>query len=47
MERKLVGGHIGGGRPEQEMSWQQDICTWAAWERVHWERMDEEAGCWE
>jgi len=35
-----------GGRPGGEMSWPQDVCKRAAWERVHWERRYEEAGHW-
>jgi len=35
-----------GGRPEGEMSRPQDVHKRAAWERVHWERRDEEAGRW-
>jgi len=50
-ERGYHGKKAGGqgyrwGRPGGEMSWPQDVRKRAAWERVHWERRDEEAGRW-
>ena len=42
--RKAGGRGYRGERPEGEMSQPQDLRKRAAWERVHWERRDEEAG---
>ena len=44
--RKPCGLAYRERRPEGEMLWPQDVRKRAAWERVHWERRDEEAGCW-
>jgi len=44
--RKAGGRVYQGGRPEGEMSRPQDVRKRAAWERVHWERRDEEGGRW-
>ena len=44
---KNAGGRASaGGRPEEQMSCPQEVRKRAAWERVHWERRDEEAGGW-
>jgi len=44
--RKPGGWVYQGGRPEGERSRPQDVRKRAAWEQVHWERRDEEAGRW-
>jgi len=44
--RKAGGWAYQGGRPEGQMSRPQEVGKRAAWERVHWERRDEEAGRW-
>jgi len=44
--KKAGGQGYRGGRPGGEMSRPQDVRKRAVWERVHWERRDEEAGHW-
>jgi len=44
--KKAGGRAYQGGKPEGELSWLQDVRKRAEWELVHWERRDEEAGCW-
>jgi len=44
--KKAGGRAYRGGRPEGEMLQPQDVRKRAAWEWVHWERRDEEAGRW-
>jgi len=44
--KKAGGRAYRGWRPEGEMSRLQDVRKRAAWEPVHWERRDEEAGRW-
>jgi len=45
--KKAGGRAYREGRPEGERSRPQEVHKRAAWERVNWQRRDEEAGCWE
>jgi len=44
--KKAGKGVYREGWPRGGMVWPQDVRKRVAWERVHWERMDEEAGRW-
>ena len=44
--KKAAGRGYRGGRPGGEMWRPQDVRKRAVWERVHWERRYEQAGCW-